>query len=200
MYIPTSVEFSNYYKAYTRERSKYPRIYKNLMSFEVAFNSIVAYEIEQYYQLDNDQNCVYFFEDLMRNSETYLENHPHAEKMVLHMQDSIRKFPDALEDYKSIYIFLDRLMLNDLVTIFRCCNESTRSKIFKSLLNRNMTFGYKTFASFDIFLTKYIQIRNYVCHFSSLEVLINYKDFKNKTFRHKSQRDSYKKAIAKLSQ
>ena len=196
---PRKVDFSEYYQAYTEERASYLDIFNNIMSFETVFNSVTAYTVEQYYNLDSTNNFTAFFRSLDSNAIKMANINPQAKKRVQKMRDAIARFPADLADYNSIYIFLDRLMLNDLITIFRCCDEAARSDIFKCLLTNNMTFGYSTLESFDLFLTKLAQIRNYVCHFSSLEVLVCYSDFKTKTVRHKSQMSAYRKAIAKLA-
>lgn len=188
-------EFSEYYSAYSAERDLYPIIYKNIMSFESIFNSIVAEEVLMYYQIDSFANFLDFRNDLMLNAS----NLKISDQLREHLQDDINSFYQTMKKYDDIYIFLDRLSLSSLITVYKCCNKQVHNKIFQGLISCNATFGYSSPGTFDDILKRIVPIRNCICHFNSLEILINYYNIKTKELRKLSDRKRYINVIKKLS-
>jgi len=115
------------------------------------------------------------------------------------MDDEIDGLVEDMNRYDDIYIFMDRLSLSEAITIYRCIDRKLRSKVYKYLQTHDGVLGYLTFESFDEFLTRIVSIRNYVCHFNSLEVLKMYVHIQSKTLRTDSDRKTYSKIIKKLS-
>lgn len=189
------IDFSEYYSSYTDERAKYPTIYKNLYNFETTFNAIVAYETIQFYHLDSLESFNKFTDKLMLNLISY----PNQDRKQ-HMIESIVKWSEGLEEYGSIFIFMDRLTLNETITLFRSVDENLRKLIFKKLTAYNNTLGYSRQTDFDNILSDLVRIRNYVFHGNSLTILVRYKLIKEKKIRRKDEADSIKKLIKKLSQ
>ena len=189
-----NVDFSEYYDAFMRERSVYPTIYKNISDFESKFNACIAYECIHTYRLDNSDRFADFVAFLQSN---IISNYQDRKKD--HMLKSVLKFPEKIDDYGSIYIFFDRLSLNELVTIYRNISSDSRESVFSKMLKMNATIGYTRLDAFDKMLPKLVQIRNYVFHENSLTVLKRYYDIRTKGFRNKSNRQSYTRLINKLS-
>lgn len=189
------VEFNEYYNYYQNERNSYPLIFRNIMNFETTFNSIISNEVINHYHINTFTKFLNFCNRLLSNSASM----PIDEKVREHMQDEINKFYYTIKKYDDIFIFFDRISLSSLITIYRCCDQKIRNKIFKELKSFNMTFGYSSPGTFDDFLKRIVPIRNYVCHFNSLEVLINYYDIKNKQLRTNSDKKKYINVINKLS-
>ena len=119
-------------------------------------------------------------------------------KTLQHMRNEISSMHSHMEKYEDIYIFMDRLSLSELITVFRCLDLQLRSRIFKELAIRNLTFDYQNFSSFDIFLTRIAPIRNCICHHNSLEILINYYDIKNHSMRTEKDRKIMNNVINRL--
>lgn len=193
-----SVEFSMYQDLYNLERMKYPIIYSNIMKFETAFNAIVSYEVINHYEIKDEIRFKMFIEILQKNIDSFVESGRIKSSTANHMHNDISKFESLMDNYNSIYIFMDRLSLSQVITVYRAINVSLHNKIFNSLLNSGLTFGYKSSGSFDDFLSRVVPIRNCIAHFNSLEIVIKYYDIKNKGLRHEADRNRYKKVIAKL--
>lgn len=196
---PNPVDFKNYYDAYLSERYSYPRIYLNLMKFETIFNAILTYETVHFYTIRSSTDFDSFITSLIQNANSLKNNNEYSETVVNYMLDTFSSFHKKMLDYEDIYIFLDRLSLSEQISVFRCCDKPLRSKIFQSLMKYNVTLGYSTFKQFDGVLKRIVPIRNCICHFNSLEVLIEYRKIKTKELRYKSEKSIYKKIIARLS-
>lgn len=188
------VEFSEYYDAYNDEREKYPVIYKNIQRFETIFNSVVAYEAIHYYDIDSYQHFLDFVSALRRNLMNMSLKNEYTQNACNNMTHELDKFPETMEKYDDIYIFMDRLSLSDIITVFRCLDSDLRSKIYKYLQQHDAVLGYMTFESFDEFLTRIVPIRNCISHFNSLEILKMYLHIKTKTLRTSSDRKKYAKS------
>lgn len=193
------IEFSEYYSAYVDERNKYPIIYANIQKFETMFNSVVAYEAIHYYSIENRSSFNGFLTSLKTNLMCMKLKNEYNQKACLKMSDEIDGLTEDMNKYDDIYIFMDRLSLSETITIFRCLDIELRSKIYKYLQSHDGVLGYLTFESFDEFLTRIVSIRNYICHFNSLEVLKMYFNIHSKTLRTDSDRKTYSKIIKKLS-
>ena len=192
------VDFKEYKTCYEKERFEYPAIYSNIMKFETIFNSIVAYECILYYQIDTYEQFKKFITSLRNNLNSLAINKEYNQAVISHMSDQIDDFLVDMGKYDDIYIFMDRLSLNGIITIFRTIDKKIRSKIFQYLNQSGNVFGYNTFDTFDQFLSRIVIIRNYVCHFNSLEVLIMYSDIPTKTLRDSSDRKKWNKTIHRL--
>lgn len=193
------VEFSEYNAAYEDERAKYPVIYSNIQKFETLFNAVVAYEIIEYYDILTYEDFLGFISDLRQNLMEMEDSGEYNPDACANMRKEINDFDEKMAKYDDIYIFMDRLSLSNLITVFRCCNRSVRSKIYKYLQAHDGVFGYMTFESFDDFLARIVSIRNCICHFDSLEVVTMYLRIKTKELRPSTDRKKYQKIIRKLS-
>lgn len=192
-------DFSEYNQAYHVERDKYPTIFANIQEFESKMNAIVSYEIIHFYGIVSYSKFLDFVDDLKKNLENLSNNGDYNPEACEKMSIALDSFLEMMSKYDDIYIFMDRLGLSDLITVFRCCDKSLRTKIYKSLKEHGGVLGYETFESFDEFLSRIPGIRNYVCHFNSLEVLVMYLHIRNKELRPSSDRKKYQKIIKKLS-
>ena len=188
-------EFNDYYKTYDNERRKYPKIYKNIMMFETTFNSIVANEVLTTYGIDSFDSFMKFRDQLMINVSMMKLTEPLRDRM----RDEINGFYNTMKRYDDIFIFMDRLSLSQVITIYRCVDQGVHDRIFQGLCNANVTFGYSSPGTFDDFLKRIVPIRNCICHFNSLEILTNYYDIKTKQLRTITDRKKFQKVIAKLS-
>ena len=189
------IDFSEYFDAFNKEREKYTKIFSNISSFESTFNSIVAYECIHFYNIKDYANFDAFINELRVN---ILKNYSGAIRE--HMLRSVSKFYAKMNEYDSIYIFMDRLNLNEVATVFRNIDPSLQEKIFQKLSSLGLTFDNTRMKSFDKALTKVIQIRNCVFHENSLTVLIRYYNVKEKKYRDKPSRSEYNRLVTKLSQ
>ncbi|MCH4222726.1 MAG: hypothetical protein LKF62_04980 [Solobacterium sp.] len=189
------IDFSEYKNKYEGERDSYPTIYKNIMQFESTLNSIVANEVIHSYHIDSYEKFTDFRGTLLKNAQ-YASS---AENVVAHLRDEINSFYYDMKRYEDIYIFIDRLSLSGTIAVWKCSDNHIKKKIFKELMASGMTFQYTSLGTFNDFLERIVPIRNCVCHFNSLEVLINYYDIKNKSLRRNSDKKKYINIIAKLS-
>lgn len=193
------VDFKEYADAYFEERKKYTTIYTNIMKFETTMNAIVSNEVIRYYNIVNYEAFEKFLDRLRKNADQLKKYGEYSDSYIDHVVAAIEKYDETMKKYDDIYIFMDRLMLADLIAVFRCCDRDVRSRIFKELLKCDAALKYNTFKSFDEFLKRVTAIRNCICHFNSLEVLANYWDIKNKIPRTVSDKKKYVTIINKLS-
>ncbi len=196
---PDDVDFSSYYQSYIEERSKYPIIFSSIMRFEAIFNSIISYETIHYYGITDYAKFLSFVQCLINNLTVLRAGNSYSPSQLDHMEKELTHFDDEMSKYEDIYIFMDRLSLSNIITVFRCSDQALRTKIFKSLMSANATIGYKTFESFDKALTRIVPIRNCICHSNSLEVLSMYYNIKQKSPRTPTDRKRYRQLIKKLS-
>lgn len=187
-------EFAEYYNKYSDERNSYPKLFKNIMWFESTFNSIVANEVLPYYQIKSYADFIRFCDRLSTNVITM--NVP--DDVRVHLLDEISGFYDKMKRYEDSFIFFDRLSLSNVIVVYRACDRQVRSRIFQGLLKSGATFGYSSPGTFDDFLKRIVPIRNCVCHFNSLEVLVEYYDIKKKELRKPTDKTKYKSVINKL--
>lgn len=192
-----NVDFKEYYNHYQNERNDYPVLYKSILTFEAHFNAIVSYETINSFGIADSDKFTLWIDSLKAN----LEASGYDDEVKQHMRSEIGKFPKQMDKYDSIYIFMDRLSLSALITVFRCSGVTLKKKIFKEMYSRNFTLGYTDLPTFESdLLERIVQIRNCVCHGNSLDVLKEYYDIKEKTFRTKSDKKRFKTIIRKLHQ
>lgn len=191
------VDFNEYIKRYNDERAKYPCIYSNLLKFETKFNAIVSYEIILGYDIKDYNSFLIFINDLKTNIDSVFEDKSSVKKG--HLKKELEEIKNEIDKFQDIYILMDRLSLSKLILIFQYCNSKLRSKIFKSLMLHDATLGYMTFSTFNDFLLRLPSIRNCICHFNSLEILVNYWNIPNHILRKSTDRKKYLKIIDKLS-
>lgn len=190
------IDFEEYKEKYTDERAIYPKLYTAITYFETVFNSIVSNEILRYYNIideDSFYKFVYSLSSNISNSKSI------SNSRKLHMLNTVTHFKSELEKYNSPYIFMDRLSLSELSTIYLACDKNLSISIFNSLRDRNMTIGYTRKTDFDRILSVLIQVRNCVIHSNSLTVLIRYYDVKTKTLRNRTNRRRYEVLISNLN-
>lgn len=192
------IDFSCYIRRYDFERSKYDRIYHNIRVFESVFNSILSYEIVNYYKLINQQGFSDFTYSLLKNIATYIDSREYSPNEIKNMFHYVLNMNHSYLKYNNIYIFLDRQNLSQIIILFRSIDFQLRRKVFNSLLKRNLTFGYNNFPTFNDFLDRVVSIRNCICHFNSLTILVRYYNIKEKSLRTSSDRKKYLTAINKL--
>lgn len=190
-----NVEFSEYFEKYINERSKYPSLYSALSIFESAFNSIVSNIIITSYHLNSEKHFDDFIQSLSANINNLEKETSNSKK---HMLKNIDSFKIEASKYNNFFIFMDRLSLTELVTIYKSCNPSISSSIFKIMFSYDLTLGFIKKSDFDRSLSKIIQIRNCVMHGNSLTILVRYYNVKTKSFRKDSDRKSYTNIIKKL--
>ena len=192
------VDFSQYQNLYTLERIKYPTIYTNIMNFETAFNAIVSNEVIKSYNIDSYSSFLSFISNLKENLLNLKNYQLYKDLAINHMSSEINQFIDLMDKYNSIYIFMDRLSLSQIITVYRCVNIDIHNSIFSSLLSNDLTFNYSSPGTFDDFLKRIVPIRNCIAHYNSINILIDYYDIKNKAHRSIADKKRYKKIIAKL--
>ena len=180
-------------------------MFSSISKFESTLNSILSNETILYYSIDSREKFDQFMKHLLNNTDSFpIANRKsnqfrgYSEKALHHMRDEISNMHSHMEKYEDIYIFMDRLSLSELITVFRCLDLRLRSRIFKELAIRDLTFGYQNFSSFDTFLTRIVPIRNCICHHNSLEILINYYDIKNHSMRTEKDREIIINVINRL--
>lgn len=190
------VEFKEYYNLYCTERAKYPKIYANIMKFEKLVSSIVSYEILISYRINNLCSFKSFTSILAGNikSSNYKEN---IKEYMLKIESSLNK---DIEEYKSPYIVLDHLSLNDTLTILVNSDKKIKKKCINEIVKRQEIVKATDEQNFYKLVSKIVRIRNCVCHNDSLEILLRYLSRKHKTLRRSSDRHSYAKLIKKLSE
>lgn len=191
---PREVEFKEYFDAFETERIDYSKIYCNIMKFEQTFNSAIAYECIHYYDLHNTEQFGVFIHNMQNNIKTR-----YSGGKCKQMLDNVSHYRSKINDFDSIYIFMDRLTFNEEVTIFDSIDNQVQQKIFTKLLSENSTLGQTRLTDFKKMLPKLVRIRNYVFHGNSLTVLVRYHNVKEKKFRDKPTRQSFRKLIKKLS-
>ncbi|MBR3308282.1 MAG: Abi family protein [Lachnospiraceae bacterium] len=189
------VDFIEYSEKYNSERTQYPSLYKGIMDFESHFNAILSYEIIHAFNIRNSERFELFVDTLMEN----IKSTPYDDDVKNHMRSEIGKFKRKMNKYNSIYIFMDRLSLSASITVLRCCGKPLQKYIFSRLYDNNCTLGYEDFPTFDSdCLERIVKIRNCICHGNSLEVLLQYYDIKEKSFRTSSDRVRFKTILRKL--
>lgn len=189
------IDFKEYYDKYTEERSKYPGIYKSILQFEDIFGSVLSRECILFYDIRDTEKFSNFIAELQSN---IVLNYSGSQRT--HMLNSVSDFEEELLKYESIYIFMDRLTLNEKITIFRNVDASLKNRIFSILVRLGNTFNNTRLTSFDDTLSKLVFIRNYVYHGNSLTVLVRYYNIKRKAFRRKPDRSAYNKLINRLAE
>lgn len=193
-YYDRDVEFSEYKEQYEKERQIYPALYNAIYLFESSFNAIVANEVLRYYHIDCDEAFDAFTDDLRKNIKKIDPDEPERE----HMLSEIGKFKGELQKYNSPFIFMDRLSLSALSTIYRECEPKLSKKIFRQLLIRGLTIGYSRKKDFDSMLSILVQIRNCVMHGNSLTILIRYYEVKNNQLRENPGKRKYRNVVRHL--
>ena len=187
------IDFNKYYQHYLDEISQYYKAYISISNFERIMNAIVCNNIATHYNLCTKESFYNFINSLKIN----LLSLNYSQKAKERMLNEINDFENQVDKYDSIFIFLDRISLSDLITIFRTCD--IRDDLFRQLLVYNCTYGFNDFSTFDNALNIIVQIRNCVCH-NSITVLIRYYSIKNKQLRSRSDvrryANIYKKMIA----
>lgn len=189
------VDFNEYYDRYKRERSNYPIIYQNISEFECTFNSIISYECIHYYNIYDFSQFQLFVNNLISN----LYNLTCNQKMKDHYLSILTGLTLKMNEYKSIYILLDRLTLNETFTIFKCCDQKLKSSIFRKLLKNNCTFNETRISGFEKKFPKLVLIRNYVFHNNSLTILTRYYKVGTKELRKINDRKEITKLISLFS-
>lgn len=189
-------EFKSYFDRYEEERKLYPTLFTVISAFETVFNAIVSQKVAKYYSLDSEKNFDEFIQKLKLNllADDNITNHA-----KIHMMEEISGFKTKLMLYGSIYIFLDRLSLNSIITIYKTSDSKLKNEIFKLLINHDATLGYYDMPTFDEFLTRIVPIRNYVYHNNSLEVLYRYLNIEKNTLRNDTDKKKYKNIVKKLT-
>lgn len=190
-----NVDFFEYYSNYLKERSSYAIIYKNICEFENIFNSIVSYECIHYYNIDDSDKFEHFINSLKLN----IPQLGLKESVKTHYLAALSSIYNKIDEYQSIYILLDRLTLNEIFIIFRCCNSDLKSRIFKKLISQNCTFKETRITNFENKFTKIVLIRNYVFHNNSLTILIRYYKVGTKELRKTSERKEFSRLVKMLS-
>lgn len=114
------------------------------------------------------------------------------------MLRGVSHFKESFDKYGSVFIFMDRLSLSDLSTVYRACGDELSNKIFTELSSRGFTFGYTKKHDFDSVLSIIAQVRNCVMHENSLTILIRYSNVKDKKLRLQTNRKRYSNVIKKL--
>ena len=189
------VDFKEYNDKFVAERAQYHVIYEGLLKFETHFNAILSYEVIHAFNIKDSDLFNLFVDTLSAN----VDSTKYEDDVKQHMRSEIGKFKTKMKKYNSIYIFMDRLSLSALITVFRCCGKPLQNKIFKSLLEKGYTLGYVDLPTFDSdCLERIVKIRNCICHCNSLEVLLQYYDIKEKSFRTASDRTRFKTIIKRL--
>lgn len=192
---PDNVEFNEYKRKYIVERSLYPSLFLVITRFETIFNSIVSNEILCHYSIDDDNKFESFIYEVTKN---ICDLHHVDNKRKTHMLQTVIHFKNDLSKYNSPYIFMDRLSLSQLSTIYLAVDEKLSQRIFSELLSRGLTLGYTRKTDFDHILTILVQVRNCIMHGNSLTVLIRYYDVKTKKLRNRTNRRRYEVLITKL--
>lgn len=190
-----NVDFSEYIKKYKDERSQYSNLYASISMFESTFNAILSSEVSRFYELQNKQNIELFILNL---SENVIHSEVLSFNKKQHMLKTIGHFCHEIEKYNSVFIFLDRLSLSELSTIYLSCDKKVGLYIFSEMQKRELTLGYKKKKDFDESLNRLIQIRNCIMHSNSLTILLEYYNVKEKSFRKSSDRKAYQKIVKEL--
>lgn len=190
-----NVDFKEYSDKYNSERVQYPILFNGVMKFECRFNAILSYEIIHAFNIQNSDRFELFVDTLMEN----VKSTPYDDDVKQHMRSEIGTFKRKMDKYNSIYIFMDRLSLSASITVFRCCGKALQKYIFDRLLENNCTLGYVDLPTFDSdCLERIVKIRNCICHGNSIDVLLQYYDIKEKSFRTSSDRIRFKTILRKL--
>lgn len=190
-----ATDFKEYYNLYMAERSIYPNIYKNIISFETDFNFILSYEIINGFAI-YDINQFFCFVNRIRQNIENIEGNPIKRN---HLTNTVNNIAAKITTCKSIYILFDRLSLNEVLTIFRLLDTSLKERVFSNLKKRNLTFERTSIDIFEKTISKVIIIRNYVCHCNSLEILKRYYNPNEHELRTRSDYRAYSNLIATLS-
>ncbi len=189
------IEFKFYFDKYEEERKMYPVLFDVISTFETTFNAIVSQKIAKYYSIDSKKAFDAFTDKLILN---LVANEDITHQAKKHMMEEISDFKTKLERYGSIYIFLDRLSLNSIITIYKSSDPIVKNDIFKTLIHHEATLEYYDMPTFDDFLTRLVRIRNYVYHNNSLEILYRYFNIKKNSLRTDTDRRRYKNIVKKL--
>lgn len=191
----SDIDFSQYMYRYYNERSLYPSLYTAISIFESTFNSILSYEVINYYDLENKKNIELFIQEIMQNTIN-LENISFSEKQ--HMLRTINNFPKSIDKYDSVFIFFDRMSFSELSTVYKSIDVKIAYKIFNAMVLESLNLGYVKKRDFDNSLTTLIQIRNCIMHSNSLTILIRYYNVKKKSLRSAKDKKKYTKIIDQL--
>jgi len=185
------VDFYEYLKCYKKERSIYPRIYKNLSIFETIFKSVLSYRVLIEYNIVDEKAFDYFINNLLANTginnvaKGKFDNFYGA-----HYRESCERY---FKGYKkslknkynnNIYVFFENLSLGSSSAIYNCCNKRVRKLIFDDLVYYGVSFGFNDYHIFGQKLLIITKIRNKVYHCSSLQIAIKFHDIKTNEIRY----------------
>lgn len=189
------IDFGEYFQKYKNERNEYANLYVALSYFESVFNAIVSNEVIYAYELENKESFNSFVVSLSKNvlalqSETF--------ESKQHMLKTISNFNNELDKYNSIFIFMDRLSISELITIYKSCGKEISNIIFKAMYSNGLTLGYTKKSDFDNCLSKLVHIRNCIMHSNSITILIRYYNVKNKSLRKSTDKKAYQNIIKNL--
>ncbi|MBQ7891921.1 MAG: Abi family protein [Erysipelotrichaceae bacterium] len=191
------IEFKEYYDRYMQERNLYPDLYNAISRFETIFNAVVSQKVANYYSLNSEKAFDDFIQKLQLNLiiSKYI-----TVSAKNHMREEINSFKSKLLQYGSVFVFLDRLSLNSIITIYKTSDLRLKKEIFLTLGKLDSLLGYSDIPTFDDFLTRLVPIRNYVYHNNSLEVLYRYYSIEKNILRNDTDRKKYKNIVKKLVQ
>ncbi len=194
---PRNIDFSEYYDFYKKERSLYPIIVQNILSFETQFKAILAYRILTELKIGTSSSAISFFKTV----ETNISNDSRLkDSRKRHMLSSLFILKSNISNYHDIYCFFDRLTLGECLNIYCGLDYKLQDTIFKDFKNINMHFNVDKTPDFKNKIFTLVSVRNCVMHCNSLEILIRFYKTKNKKLRDSTNRKRFTSMIAYLSQ
>lgn len=199
------IDFKQYLDCYKKERSIYPKLYKNLSEFENIFKSVLAYRILTEYNIYDDDAFEYFIDDLKANmGVNNKQKHKFDNFYGTHYREVCTSY---FNNYKvtlknkynnNIYVFFENLTLGSSSAIYNCCSKKVRKLVFNDLIKYNVSFGFNDYNLFGQKLLIIGKIRNKVYHSSSLEIVIRFHDIKTNEIRHEKgpfSQEAYRNVI-----
>ncbi len=189
------IDFYEYFEYHKKEREPYITIFRNIINFETPFKSITSFETINFYQLNNEYTFNDFIDTIVQQINLEIGKTGEKDSLI----NKMNHLKDTIKKTNSIYLLFDRLSLTEILTIFRFIDKKIKSKIFRILLDNNLTFNINNIDDFEKTIKKIISIRNCVCHSNSLEILKRYYKPENKELRKDTDNGIYRNLIEKLS-
>lgn len=189
-------EFSVYYNLFRNERDNYPKIFSKLLDFEVKVNSVLSYEILNFYHLSSEEDFIDFIKSLRHNLDK--NRYITSNKIKDHMSLFIDSLEKGIYKYQSPYLLFDRLSLNETLSLMMNIDENELYTIVQTIVANQNIIKANDILTFYKQSVKLVQIRNCVCHGNSLEILKRYYSVKDNKLRVSSDKKAFAKIIDKL--
>lgn len=188
------VEFKEYFDLFLEERSLYPILYKSISKYELLMKSLISSSILVKHRITTRSEFQQLLFKLMLRIPIVYGDKKRRFETERQLKDAIK----SLENTKNQFIFLDRLALGTLISIFDLLFIDELKFILNVFKQKHLHMNAESITLFSKFSYTLVSVRNTIMHSNSLEILVRYKNSGLKELRTSSDRKHYRKIIHEL--